>query len=80
MINWKTDIYPGTTTLAAYPHGGAKRLFDDIGHGQQRFIDTVIVQVGDTIATFNMMDVGRQTPFPLYLLVRQADRLAAAQR
>jgi hypothetical protein len=27
LINWKTDIDTGGTTLAAYPHGGAKDLF-----------------------------------------------------
>lgn len=125
MINWKSDIYPGGMTLAAYPPHDAQDLFrvlttdlplchaisgtDYAGEaftnrivvrpapkvGDQairfqevaelsakdvRYSDRVVVLVGDVIATFDMTNTGRQTPFPPALIAQQVQRLAAAQR
>jgi hypothetical protein len=125
LINWMDDIYPGDTTLAAYPHGGAAKLFSALeadlpqcrtlsgtnfsgdrftSHvvvesapkvgdkavryqeasrvppdGRFKYNDIVVVRVGDTLATFTMVDIGRQTPFPSDLIAQQVRRLAAAQ-
>ncbi len=125
LINWKSDIYPGDTTLAAYPRKGAQELFrilnadlplchalsgvdfggnaftnrivalpaphvgDEAVRFQEvaklsgkdvRYTDTVVVRVGDVIAEFDMVDTGRQTPFPPGLIAEQVRRLASAQR
>ncbi|WUH92540.1 hypothetical protein OG900_22160 [Streptomyces sp. NBC_00433] len=48
--------------------------------GDVKYTDRVVVRVGDVIAAFDMVDVGRRTPFPAALLTREVQRLAAARR
>ncbi|WP_079189549.1 hypothetical protein [Actinacidiphila paucisporea] len=47
--------------------------------GDVKYTERVVVRVGDVIAAFDMVDVGRLTPFPPALLTQQVQRLAAAQ-
>ncbi|CAG6392097.1 exported hypothetical protein [Actinacidiphila cocklensis] len=62
LINWKDDIFPGSTTLAAYPSAGAKSVFraleadlplcrslSGVDYGGHRFTNRIVVLPAPTV-------------------------------
>lgn len=62
LINWKADVFPGSTTLAAYPPDGAKSLFraleadlplcrslSGVDYGGNKFTNRIVVVPAPTV-------------------------------